>query len=85
MCYFTVNYIFQWGSHVKDIEYYMSLPYKIEIYPDPEGQGYAAKVPDLPGCITCAETWEELLHMIEDAKKCWILTGLEYGDPIPEP
>jgi hypothetical protein len=34
---------------VKDIEYYMSLPYKIEIYPNPEGEGYAAKVPDLPG------------------------------------
>ncbi len=68
----------------KDLKYYMSLPYKVEIFPSPEG-GYAARVTDLPGCITCAETWGELLYMIEDAKKCWISTGLEYGDPIPEP
>lgn len=51
----------------KDLKYYMSLPYKVEIFPSPEG-GYAARVTDLPGCITCAETWDELLFMIEDAK-----------------
>ena len=62
----------------------MSLPYKVEIIPSPEG-GYAAKVLELPGCITCARTWEELAYMIEDAKKSWILTSLECGDPIPEP
>lgn len=68
----------------KDLAYYMSLPYKIEIFPSPEG-GFAARVTDLPGCITCADTWEELQFMIEDAKKSWLECSLANGDPIPEP
>ena len=68
----------------KDLDYYMSLPYKVEVFPSPEG-GYAARVTDLPGCITCADTWEELQYMIEDAKRCWISCTLEDGMPIPEP
>ena len=68
----------------KNLDYYMSLPYKVEIIPDPDG-GYAARLPELRGCITCADTWEELQFMIEDAKKAWIQCSLECGDPIPEP
>jgi len=68
----------------KDLKYYMSLPYKVEIFPSPEG-GYAARVTDLPGCITCAETWDELLFMIEDAKRCWLENTLADGMPVPEP
>ncbi|MCR5175438.1 MAG: type II toxin-antitoxin system HicB family antitoxin [Anaerovibrio sp.] len=39
----------------------------------------------MPGCITCADTWEELQYMIEDAKRCWLSCTLEDGMPIPEP
>ncbi|MBC8448299.1 MAG: type II toxin-antitoxin system HicB family antitoxin [Chloroflexi bacterium] len=65
------------------LEYYLRLPYRIEIYPD-EG-GYTAAIPDLPGCITCADTLDEVLEMIEDAKAGWLELALEDGDTIPEP
>ena len=41
----------------RDLDYYMSLPYRVEVIPSPEG-GYGARVIELPGCITCADTWE---------------------------
>ncbi|MDP8952409.1 MAG: type II toxin-antitoxin system HicB family antitoxin [Actinomycetota bacterium] len=47
--------------------------------------GYFAEVVELPGCMTEADTLEELWPMIEDAKRGWIEVSLEHGDPIPEP
>ena len=67
----------------KGLEYYLGLAYRIEVYPD-EG-GYTAAVPDLPGCITCGKSLEEVLELIEDAKAGWLELALEDGDPIPEP
>lgn len=68
----------------KDLNYYMSLPYEEKIIPSPDG-GYVGTVPDLPGCITQAETKAELLEMLEDAKKCWLSAALDMGDKIDEP
>jgi antitoxin HicB len=69
----------------KSIEYYMSLPYRVEIYPEPDGSGYTALIPELPGCMTCADTIEELWNMIEEAKRGWLEISLEDGDYVPEP
>lgn len=69
----------------KTHEYYLGLPYTIEIIPDVEDGGYVARVKELRGCITQAETWEELNAMIEEAKTGWLEVALEYGHPIPEP
>jgi len=69
----------------KSLEYYMSLPYRVEIYPEPDGSGYTAVLPELPGCMTCADTLEELWSMIEEAKRGWLEISLEDGDYIPEP
>ena len=44
----------------KDIGYYMGLPYKVEVYPEPDGSGYTAVIPELPGCMTCADNLEEI-------------------------
>ena len=68
----------------RDLEYYLSRLYKIEISPASEGD-FVVSVPDLPGCISQGETIEEALKMIEDAKKAWIETALEEGVEIPEP
>ena len=54
---------------MKTIEYYMSLPYRLEIIPDKEEGGYVARYPDLPGCITVGESMEEAAEHTEDAKK----------------
>jgi antitoxin HicB len=69
----------------KSIGYYLSLPYRVEIYPEPDGSGYTAVIPELPGCMTCADTIEELWHMVEEAKRGWLEVSLEDGDYIPEP
>ena len=70
---------------IKDISYYMSLPYRVLITPDNIEGGYAASCPELPGCITCADTLPELWLMIEDAKLAWLTAELEDGHEIPEP
>jgi len=70
----------------QDLNYYMALPYVVEVIYDPESESpWFAKVPDLPGCMTWAETFKELGPMIEEAKRCYIEISLELGDPIPEP
>lgn len=69
----------------KNLEYYLSLPYKMEIIPDTAEGGYAACYPDLPGCVTCSETLEGVMANIEDAKKAWLEAALEEGIQINEP
>ncbi len=70
---------------MKTIDYYMGLPYRMEIIPDTEEGGFTAKFPDLPGCLTCAETIEDLIVGAEDAKKEWLAAALEDGVEIAEP
>lgn len=70
---------------IKDLHYYMGLPYRIEIIREQEEGGYVLHCPELPGCITCGETVQEGLEMLEDAKKCWFAACLEDGTAIPEP
>jgi len=70
---------------MKTIEYYMNLPYKMEIIPDVEEGGFVASFPELPGCITCGETMKDAMENAIDAKKAWIQTELEEGAEIPEP
>ena len=70
---------------MKTLKYYMNLPYKMEIIPDTEEGGYGANYPELPGCITCSDTFEGILKNAENAKREWLKTALESGIPIPEP
>lgn len=67
------------------LDYYLSLPYTMEIVPDTEDGGYVAWIKELEGCITQADTWDELLSMIDDAKRLWLEVALEQGWTIPEP
>ena len=69
----------------KTLEYYLSLPYTLEIIPDQEDGGWVVKIKELQGCITQADEWDEILPMIEDAKKLWLESALEDGVLIPEP
>ncbi len=46
------------------------------IHTDPKG-GYWAEVPDIPGCVTEADTLEELEKMVRDAAEGCILAYLE--------
>lgn len=70
---------------MKNINYYMALPYKMEIVEDKDEGGYVVSYPDLPGCITCGETIETAVANANDAKMAWIEAALESGIEIQEP
>lgn len=70
---------------MKTIEEYLALPYRMEIVPDPDEGGFVVSFPDLPGCITCADTMEDAIKNAEDAKKAWITAAYEDGVAIREP
>ena len=70
---------------MKTVEYYMNLPYKMEIVPDPDEGGYVARYPELPGCMTAGETVESVIKNAADAKKAWLEAALEEGTEIAEP
>ena len=69
----------------KTIDYYLSLPYRLEIVPDTVEGGYGARYPELPGCITCADSLEEVVMNAEDAKRAWLEAALKDKVEIPEP
>lgn len=68
----------------KNLQYYMSLPYREVIEADPSG-GFVGHIAELPGCITQAETKTALLDLLDDAKEEWLAAALEDGVAIPEP
>ena len=70
---------------MKTVDDYMKLPYRLEIIPDTEEGGYVALFPELPGCITCADTIEDVIEDVVDAKRTWLEAELEMGAEIPEP
>ncbi|MCK5036762.1 MAG: type II toxin-antitoxin system HicB family antitoxin, partial [Candidatus Sabulitectum sp.] len=67
----------------RTLEYYLSLNFKIELYPD-DG-AYVAEIPDLPGCITQGDTMEEAIALINEAKYLWLETAIDRGISIQEP
>lgn len=70
---------------MKTIEYYLNLPYRMEIVPDIAEGGFVATYPDLPGCISIGETIEEAIANVMDAKIDWIMAAIEDGISISEP
>lgn len=69
---------------MKDLEYYMSLPYRMEIVQDKDGI-FTAYYPDLRGCMTTATSIEQIVKNALDAKKCWLMACIEDNIEIPEP
>ena len=70
---------------MKSLEYYMNLPYKLEIVPDLDEGGYVARYPELPGCITVGDSVERVVSNALDAKREWLTAALEDDIPISEP
>jgi predicted RNase H-like HicB family nuclease len=46
---------------------------------------WAAYVPDLPGCITTADTLEQAERNIREAIEGHLRTLMEFGEPVPQP
>ncbi len=70
---------------MKSLDYYMALPYKMVVIPDVQEGGFTAIFPDLPGCLTCADTLEQLVRNAEEAKRLWLEAAMEDVGEIPEP
>ncbi len=74
---------------MKNLEYFMKLPYRIEIQPIPEkkGGGYEASIPQLGKSSVRAdgETVEEALNGLQAVKQERLASYLEEGLLIPEP
>lgn len=66
------------------LEYYLGLHYPFRVLAG-EGGDYVVTFPDLPGCVTQADTIEEIGPMAEDARRLWIETEYEAGEEIPLP
>ena len=70
---------------MRTIEEYMRLPYRMEIIPDTVEGGFAVRLPELPGCLTCGDTLEEAVRNAADCKIEWLSAAMEEGISIPEP
>ncbi|MBN1889611.1 MAG: type II toxin-antitoxin system HicB family antitoxin [Thermoflexales bacterium] len=71
----------------QEVDWYLNLPYHIEVVYDDSGEepGWFASVAELQGCMTQADTFEELGEAVKSAMRSWIEVALEENIPIPEP
>lgn len=51
--------------------------------PEEEG-GYSIEFPDLPGCFSCGDSFDEAVAMGADAAKTYIAALLSRGESVPE-
>lgn len=72
---------------MKNVEYYMNLPYNYIVQPvtDESGSYFYARVLELDGCQSTGETFEEAYENLREAMKGWIETKLEGGFDVPLP
>ncbi|HEX8598837.1 MAG TPA: type II toxin-antitoxin system HicB family antitoxin [Chloroflexia bacterium] len=50
-----------------------------------EDDAYIVTVPELPGCVTHGNTYEEAVRQGQDAIESWIDVAQELGRPVPPP
>jgi antitoxin HicB len=67
----------------RSIDYYMRLHYTVKVVPS--GDGYFARVEDLPGCVAWVSNVEDLWPAVNQAKRAWIEDALHREMRIPEP
>lgn len=70
---------------IKDLDYYLGLPWSYSFEWDPRDNHYVASVKEISGCKSCGDTIDEAASMIREALELCIETLLEFGDPITEP
>jgi len=72
---------------IKDLNYYMSLPYSkvVTLYDDESGKYYVSEVLELSGCSSTGDTATEALESLTEAMEGYLETKIRYQYPIPEP
>jgi predicted RNase H-like HicB family nuclease len=59
--------------------------YRFSVVIEKDPDGYFACCPELQGCYTQGETYEEALENIKDAIRLHVEDRLEAGEEIPQP
>jgi len=59
--------------------------YEVIVWWSKKDQSYIVEAPELPGCMSDGETYEEALKNIQLIISEWIETTKELGREIPEP
>lgn len=68
----------------QSLDTYLKREYPFQVVASEDG-GFVITFPDLPGCVTQAETPAQIGPMAEDAKRAWIESAYEDDQAIPEP
>jgi antitoxin HicB len=63
----------------------LEYPILVEPRPIDDGGGFAAIVPDLPGCMSNGETPEGALAKAKEAIGLWVEDLRSHGHPVPKP
>jgi predicted RNase H-like HicB family nuclease len=58
--------------------------YKFSVVVERNNEGYFALCPELQGCYTQGDTYEEVLENIKDAIRLHIEDRIESGEEIPQ-
>jgi predicted RNase H-like HicB family nuclease len=61
------------------------LKYHLNIYWSEADSAFIAAVPELPGCMADAATYEEVIKNVQTIVQEWIEVATEFNRPIPEP
>lgn len=61
-----------------------SMEYLVVIEKAPDGS-FSAYVPDLPGCVACGDTPEEVTRLISEAVQLHTESLRTHGEPVPPP
>ena len=59
--------------------------YSMIIQWDSRDNIFVVRVPELPGCVTHGETYEEAFKQGLDAIESWVMTGVANNEPLPPP
>ena len=59
--------------------------YRFSVVVEKDHDGYFAFCPELQGCYTQGETYEEALENIKDAVRLHVEDRIEAGEEIPQP
>lgn len=61
------------------------MRYSINMQWSEKDQAYIARVPELPGCVTHGDTYEEALKNAQEVIELWIEDAQAHGEAVPPP
>ena len=61
------------------------VKYGIIIYWSREDEAFIAEVPELPGCASDGDTYQQALDNVQVIVRDWLKTAKAVGREIPEP